>query len=984
MALFAKAQQLPDAFRKMNGILSNVVYCIFQDKKGYIWVGTEAGVSRYDGYTFRNFSKDDGLSDNDIFQIKEDNKGRIWFLTYNGQPTIYDNGRILTPKNCSFLSKVVPGSMATGFIEKGDSISYITMNKAYLFYKDSLVKVTNANDEFSPTGFSFFLYGANYNNNFYYFTQKGYKKEFESKLTLYPGNMVQSSLSSKMMLIGNQLICTGNGATYVLDMKTLVVTAHKLPEGTLPISLWPGLQTGVLWVFTNKDFYFLRLYEKTLERYTGEKLPSITTLLYDREGNSWMGSLTNGLYFSGNYHTRYFNYTTTAGTKTAYSLQVFKDVVYAGYANAEFAGCNKRGLEIESLSSKQYVTPPRVYGFFAGLQSLWVAAGNRLIEISENGRLIHEITGSTKAIFVHREKELYVALSYNVIKLQLDTMSRITSVLSITNSKPVYNGRVNHFYSNNSDTILMGALTGLVMMVKDSIIQNAFPDKPVFNTTVTKVIGTKYGIAFSTLGEGIAIMAKDSLYVLNKNNGLVNNACNSLFSSGDTLWVATTMGLSRIIITNTSGRLSFQFKNYSESNGFPSSKINDVLVYKDTVWVATENGVCSIDARSTGSVFPPPDIVIEEMLVNGQRVDWQKSLLLVHDSNNIRLRFTGISFFSNGNITYKYKLEGADEKWNTTTSRDVEYPALPPGKYRFLVMAANADGVWNEKAIKIDFEITPPYWKTWWFRLLIIVGCVSLFMIIARYRFVQQKQRHEFQKKNLILEKEKTEFEMENINYEKQLIELEQQALRLQMNPHFIFNAITAIQGLYAGNKPTAAKDYLVRFSRLLRTLFETARVPIVPLSKELELVTDYIELSIPRLDHNIQYSIEVQEGIVSEDTGIAPMLLQPFIENALLHGLLPLKREGSIRLNVVKKDEMLIFTIEDNGVGRQENPAHRLGRPHGLSITQKRIDLLNGIDNKAGNLLIEDLKDEQGIPIGTRVTFNTKFIILHDQDHYS
>lgn len=979
------AQELPASYKKIDGTLSNVVYCIFQDKAGYIWVGTEAGVSRYDGYSFRHFTKDDGLSDNDIFQIKEDSKGRLWFLTYNGEPTIYDKGKILTPKNCSFLSGVIPGNMATGFVEKGDSISYITLNRAYLFVKDSLVNITRAVFYEQLRGYSFFQYGMNWNNQTYYISQRGYRLAGSESETLFPNNMATSAISSKMLLTGNKLTLTGIKDLMVLDMETKTTTKYTFPEGILPLSIWPGGVTGSAWVFTNKTPYLFRHQTGELVPQNSINLPSVTSFLKDREGNTWLGSLTNGLYFSGNYHTRNSPYTTAAGTRAAYSLQVFNDVVYAGYANAEFNACNKPGMLLKPVKNKEYTTPPKVYGFYPAEHSLWVAAGNRAVEIDKSGKLLRELGSSTKALMLHQNRYMYAAFSYNVVKIDLEKVPLGTKMVTFGNMKVVYEGRVINMCSIGPDTILMGALNGLVMLVRDSQVRNAFPEKPVFKTTVTRVTGARYGTVFSTLGEGVGYMTKDSVYVLNKQNGLINNSCNSVYVSGDTLWVATTQGLSRVLVTRIGKHLEFDIKNYSESYGFPSGKINDVTVHNDTVWLATENGVCSFATKNPGSGFPAPTLVLEEMLVNGQPVNWGQPLQLKYGSNNIRIRFTGLSFFSNRSITYKYKLEGAEQNWNTTMARDVEYPALPPGKYRFLLMAANADGTWTETPLEISFEITPPFWKTWWFRTLLVLAGIALFMFVARYRFAVQKQRHEIQKKNLILEKEKAEFEMENINYEKQLIELEQQALRLQMNPHFIFNAITAIQGLYAGNKPTAAKEYLVRFSRLLRTLFDTARVPIVPLSKELELVRDYIELSIPRIDYKITYEINIQEGIVPEDTGIAPMLIQPFIENALLHGLLPLKRDGHISLGVQQQGEMLIFIIEDNGVGRQESPPHRLGRPHGLSITRQRIDLLNRFENKTGNMVIDDLKDEQGNPRGTRVIFNTKFIILHhDQDHYS
>ncbi len=445
--------------------------------------------------------------------------------------------------------------------------------------------------------------------------------------------------------------------------------------------------------------------------------------------------------------------------------------------------------------------------------------------------------------------------------------------------------------------------------------------------------------------------------------------CNSVFASGDTLWLATTAGLSRITITQHNKHLKFSFKNYTEANGLPSNKINDVIVFRDTVWAATENGVCYFNKNEPDNVFPSPKVIIEQVLANGKNVAYNTPFVLSYDSNNVQIKFTGISFYSKGMLQYKYKLEGADDDWHYTTLREVQYPSLSPGKYTFLLMSANASGLWNDKPLQINFEIIPPYWKTWWFISLILLVCVVIIYIIIRYRFLQQR-------KNLSLINRTLQLQKENAEYEKQLVELEQQALRIQMNPHFIFNAITAAQGLYAAGKTIEAKEYLRRFSRMLRAIFEVSGMSVVPLAKELELVTDYIELSVSKLNYNIHYSIDCR---VDKDTiAISPLVLQPLVENALVHGLFPLKKEGNLAISIYIEGDKVVYIIEDDGKGVQL-PLVNKNKPSGLSVTRQRIALLNKTESKGDVFKIENLGKANHRISGTKITFTTSIIYIND-----
>jgi hypothetical protein len=419
---------------------------------------------------------------------------------------------------------------------------------------------------------------------------------------------------------------------------------------------------------------------------------------------------------------------------------------------------------------------------------------------------------------------------------------------------------------------------------------------------------------------------------------------------------------------------------YTIADGLLSDYINDVTVFNDTIWVATDKGLCYFPQKMVKQPYPAPELNVEELLVNGAPQNFNQALQLNHKQNNVSINFTGISYFSQGKITYKYKLiGGGNEDWKFTTARHVEYASLPPGDYTFVVSAANADMKWNEQYQTIRFRIAPPFWATWWFRLVVVLILIIIAGLLLKARVNNIKRKHILLNKTLTLEKEKAEFEKENVLYEKQLIELEQQALRLQMNPHFIFNAITAIQGLYSVNDTDKAKKYLIKFSRLLRTIFETSTEPAISLKKEVELIADYIELNIIRFGHNITYAITTDPSINTEQYGITPMLIQPFVENALLHGLQKHNGTGILNITITKTGtESIHCRIEDNGTGRSNDDIPGIeNKPHGVSITKKRIDLVGKNSDSATSFSIEDLKNPDGSAAGTAVSFTTGLIKL-------
>lgn len=215
-----------------------------------------------------------------------------------------------------------------------------------------------------------------------------------------------------------------------------------------------------------------------------------------------------------------------------------------------------------------------------------------------------------------------------------------------------------------------------------------------------------------------------------------------------------------------------------------------------------------------------------------------------------------------------------------------------------------------------------------------------------------------------------------NLKANKQTLQLELRSLRSQMNPHFIFNSLSSIHRYIWSNNQEEASDYLTKFSRLMRLILDNTQHTFVTLNKELESLRLYLDLESLRCNDIFEYRFNIDPEINDEEVLIPPMILQPYVENAIWHGLvhkLP-EEKGLLDIDIVLKKRSLVCTITDNGIGRKKamEIKDRKGRMHtsvGMKVTEGRIDLIRKINNKEAKVTVTDLEDESGQGIGTRVT---------------
>ena len=337
------------------------------------------------------------------------------------------------------------------------------------------------------------------------------------------------------------------------------------------------------------------------------------------------------------------------------------------------------------------------------------------------------------------------------------------------------------------------------------------------------------------------------------------------------------------------------------------------------------------------------------------------ALSLDHTQSNITFDFTAIEYNDPEKISFSYMLEGFDDDWIAAgNKRSISYTNLPGGDFTFKVKACNSSGIWNDQVAVCKVKIIPPFWKTWWFFLLILLAVSVISILISRWL---QKRKQELNKMN------------------EQVARVELASLRSQMNPHFIFNSLNSIHKYIWENKQEDASEYLTKFSKLVRMILENSKEKEITLSKELEGLQLYIELEHRRCNHKFDYAITVDPAINSANVLIPSMIIQPYVENAIWHGLVQKEGSGNLRIGIAQGINQLTCIIEDDGIGRKKAAAIKAQKQDvhkslGLDITQERLNLLNTESGGISSVQIIDIDD--GTHTGTKVILQLPLNMLY------
>ncbi|MEO7312595.1 MAG: two-component regulator propeller domain-containing protein [Chitinophagaceae bacterium] len=959
-------------YREAEGLPTGYIENAMQDSRGYLWFSTFGGISRFDGKTFVNYDIKEGLPSKYCDGMTEDSKGRLWIATRRGL-SMFD-GKI-------FTNYQHPDSNYTSYIgqiEEGKDgvirllIGINETNGLYKLQNGRIVK-----DE-QPKGFkdsTITIYRELENGAIIFKTPyNGYLVEPNGKLRTMPELRGQFTkiLQEKGDSYGFYYLSEAgifywkNGLTQQitnLNFKGRIITTFKIDKEH---RLWVADDSGVYVISADrKNVYFI----DGTKDLPGYLVPDI---FQDKQGTHWICTFRGLVKATDKYVQHLGAEDGLLDTDIQSSGYLTKGRIFMGNNIIQNGALYKYPQAVLNLYRDQYQQSPARNITLDEKDRLWMFGKYGDI-YRYNGAKLENLTPKlgklspwpncfdtvTNTIWFGTRTQICQYRNDSIIQTttRIDDGSPLRSVVAV--KRDIWG---NVWISERDRIILSDGkhfkdVTGLFKLLQ--------------KVTIVLQVSDSTGLWFSTAGFGAIHLKRlpnntfEKDIELDNTSGLPNNEVMAIAKDDfNYLWVATLTGLFRIDLKKANFDGTYNVYPISANEGVNVNNWNLAFLERDqfkNVWMGTANGVFKIETGKINTTTPPPAIQIEDIQVSNKQDNWQYNhsdtgskfamplqAVFTYTENNIVFTCQGINLKS-GFVRYLYILEGQEKNWHSNqVFNKATYNNLAPAKYRFRVKAINEYGVASTTEAIFSFEIKPPFWQTWWLRLLVAAGVIA-----AIYYFVKRREKRIQKDSDLALK----------------MSELKLTALQSQMNPHFIFNSLNSIQNYIMQQKPVAAARYLSKFSRLIRRILDHSFNHLEPLTEILETIKMYVELEAFRFSNEFRYNIELRDEDEIGRAELPPMLLQPFVENAIIHGLMP--KEGDKHLSIImeKRNDQVLISIEDNGVGRKEEVEKRPGH---ISRAQKIVDdMLQTMQSLQGvqpTINFIDRKDEAGNAAGTRV----------------
>jgi ligand-binding sensor domain-containing protein len=938
------------------GLPGSDAYGVTQDSKGYIWIVGDMGASRFDGYSFKKYTINQGLPDNTVFGAWEDAKQRLWFRSSSGKLSYFKNDSIYALPCNDTLAKLMKITINTSiYVDKNDVI-WLGTNKSFYIkivpgWKNTdvrKVQVKNGKYIISLENDKV-VFGGNSFDNGHITLYDAKQKELSTISNGIPdSNKEDLRFYASKLQNGNYLASIGK---MLISFKDGII--ERKAETQYQIICWEENEKRKILICTYGNAELYNSEDLTRDR----NLPLldakvVTGVWTDKEKNVWITTEGHGAYCMEYPNFKY--YTTedglTASKISCMSLDHGK--IVTGHYDGTITLFEKDSVKKIPLLNKKNTLQAlkRINSIFNDGENTYVTTGGDCYLLKE-GKLREmqgvEIIGARKLVKTKNGK--LWGFGYNRIVEYDPIHLKILQYIELEE-------RPDNIYADSTGTLWIGVKNKIFTCDGHKVTEYTGLKNEIKSRVIEFKEGPDKNLWIITKGDGVFIQHGNTFEKLSEKQGLAGDICKSILVDSNKVWIGTNQGLSKITLKNG----GYTIENIYASNGLLTNEINGVIKLDGKIWVSHNSGLSVFDPSDIKTNTYSIPVYIVSTIINDSSVLKEFAQALPYNQNNLTINYIGPSYKNAGNVQYKYKMVGRDSSWTFTNNTSVKYHSLPPGNYTFYAYAKNNDGYWSKIPATATFTILPAWWQTTLFTisviLLSIVTVIALF--IYQIKRIQKRQTEKSELKNKIAE-------------------TELKALRAQMNPHFVYNAINSVQYFITDNDPKSSQKYLAKFAKLIRYVVDNSKPAAIPLQTEIDALNLYLELESLRFETRFDYKIDIDKTIDITCTQIPSMLIQPYVENAIWHGLMHKGEKGRIDISMKMKGDVLMCLIEDNGIGRKRSEelkklkGRKEYKSYGMTITKERLEIINQLNNLALTVNIVDLENENGSGTGTRVELN-------------
>jgi sugar lactone lactonase YvrE len=979
-----------ETFTTKEGLVNDNVRALAVDSSGYLWIGTWDGISRYDGYSFTNYfhNPNDSLSLPyfSIFNILVDGGNNLWLITDDGIVAIYDryNDRFT---RVDHLYRGLPASYT--------HISTDESGYLWLINPDSIFRFDFSKDEFNryklmnPSGSPLkILQGHPYSistcerNKIWLVCDIIYEfeKSSDDKLVLRKEYLLDSKTALKNFDFnygywyriyhsesGKKWIFS-NAGLFLLEKESVVFSEFKNP---FPEEEFPG-NDFLSWSWYEDGIYIYDPKETKLSHVPHEYCQLTKRIFCQNKNLVWFSnnSMTGAalgfskVVFTPDYFKNYPLIVNKNDIPSVYSVTRDRDNrIWVGMRGRNPVIQITPDMKVIKLDIPNYsdlINPGAVRSLNVTNDGLWIGFFRELLIFYDfnTGNFTRHYPESNlfRPVTVNKKGELYFCKDDGMISLYNPELKMTEKISDFRSLSPIYK-----IFIDDNDLVWAGTNQSALIKIDPFSKKSAIFFLSKDNYNIEDICqGDGRDLWLTLLGGGVCRYNPDTgeKKFYTTSNGLANNITYGLLKDKEgNIWVSTNNGISRI--NPQTGII----RNFGLSEGLKIIEFNSGAVY------AGDNGEFLLGGMG-GLVGFYPDtinrdeletgeqkIIINEIRVSGKAkrfiryISKPDTVILNKGENNFKVYFSSTDFIHSDKTVYRYMLSKVNENWVESDSRNrsVSYANLSPGWYNFQLQATDRAGSWRASK-EIAIRIKPFYYQTLLFR--IAVPLIFLFLITSIIIFyIHHLKQREAQKQDA----------------------LRLQTLRGQMNPHFIFNSLNSINYFISRNDKLSANRYISDFSKLIRSILYNMDHDFITIEKEIESLREYLKIEYLRFGDKFDYEIFVDPEIEIDKYRVSSGLIQPFIENAIWHGLRGLEnRKGKIILKFSRENSIIVCIIEDDGIGRRKSESMKSvsyeKESRGISIVNERLKIINKLMKGSYQVTICDLypdRTETGTKVG-------------------